>query len=338
MDEDLPVVPGDDGVAQHPHVGLQRQGAALAVPRLEAQVVSRSAFRGSWCQSRVPPPSSMPPSARGACAQPAARRRARSRPGPAPGRPWTSAAAAGTVTVSTRVCGKPLSWTTSRVEPVGAGRQRGQRGLERPAARGHRVEVGEGVEPRLAQQEEVHELAVVRHQRGPVRRCARRRSASDSTGRPPSRRTAEATWNGLKIPAVARPSQRPTRSCRPRGRGRRGRAADRGRDAGPVAAPGVRRLAGRRATLSRTAAPTIETAPANRNSPRPASTAPSPVLHLQHPRRHGGHRHQRLPLARRPLHLHPHAVGGADHQPELAAPGARRARAPAPRRPAAAPP
>ena len=155
------VVARDGGVAQHPHVRLQRGGRARRVRHAKAQ--RGLAPGGQRCASRshviVDPSSSR-------AAVPAS---------PPPTRHESSASSRGNggrprgggdrhlLHEGLRKAALVHHVRVHAVRPRGELRR--QRSLEAGGVRADRVHVRKRVHPRLAHQEHVHQLAVVRHQR-----------------------------------------------------------------------------------------------------------------------------------------------------------------------------
>ena len=183
------------------------------------------------------------------------------------------------------------------------------------------------VERRLADQEQVHQLAVIRHQR--VVAAQRLRPAGPSAVADASASACvESPCRGdrraRRERAIERRTgcsstlRRSTTGCRPTSAnsariGHDGNA-DRARGAGARrsgSTPGG-------STLSRTALPTIVSRPAVRNTPSAASTAPSHARHRALGGRERHHRHDRRARCRPGRRLRRrHLIGRRGHEPEL---------------------
>ncbi len=206
------------------------------------------------------------------------------------------------------------------VEAITARRQRRQGELEIVPGLPHGVKMGEGVEARLPDQKKVHQLAVVRHQGRPLGAAL----VGDGEGQHrPARLERRRGVHlerlidvGLRLGVDAVPPD-PALPQRHREEDRSHGA----RDPCLSSAALIGNLARRQAAFPHAGDHQGDRA-REQEQPQGRQHRSHSFLHSQHLGRHGGDGHHDLANTGRSGHVHPHAVGGAHHQPELGAPHA----------------
>ena len=178
--------------------------------------------------------------------------------------------------------------------------------------------MGEGVQPGLAQEEQVHQLAVVRRERRPVLLALvvdRHAQHGPASFGPRRGAHAEGTVQTLLDaalhavpPALATP-ERPSEEER----------GGRGDDEGAAPPAGIRFFPGSEHALAHGRAHDGDR-PREQEQPQAGQHHAEPLVHPQDPARNRRDRHQDVPGAGGSLDVDAHAVGGRGHQPELRRP------------------